>query len=304
MGGAACREARAGGDVDLKTHWLAVTALFFVASAWGATFTLVKSALAHIAPEPFIVLRFTLAGAILLVLALATRQMPKKAIAPGAILGVVLFIAYWGQTRGLLTISPSRSAFLTGLYVVVVPFADRVLYKAHIPFAAWIGSALALAGTVLLIGGFDARPGLGDVFTVVCAVCSALHVVLSAKLSVDKPALALATVQVAVVGLAALPASALAPRVVWSREVAFAIIFTAIVTTALAFVALMWGQARVTATEAAVILAFEPVAASITSIVFAHEPVTLMFIGGAVLILAAIVLSQLPESPRRDPLAQ
>ena len=288
----------------MKTHWLAVTALFLVATAWGATFTLVKSALARIAPEPFIVFRFLLAGAILLLFAFALRQLPRAAIAPGAILGLVLFGAYWCQTRGLLTISPSRSAFLTGLYVVIVPFADRLLYSTRIPFAAWIGSALALFGTTLLIGGFDARPTIGDLLTIGCAVCSALHVVLSAKVSVDKPALGLAAVQVIVVGLAAAPVSVLAPRVTWSREVAFAIVFTAIVTTALAFVALMWGQARVTATEAAVILAFEPVAASITSIVFGREPVTAMFMTGAALILMAIVLSQLPESPRRDPLAR
>jgi len=288
----------------LKTHWLAVTALFLVATAWGATFTLVKSALARIAPEPFIVFRFLLAGAILLLFAFALRQLPRAAIGPGAILGLVLFGAYWCQTRGLLTISPSRSAFLTGLYVVIVPFADRILYSTRIPFAARIGSALALFGTTLLIGGFDARPTIGDLLTIGCAVCSALHVVLSAKVSVDKPALGLAAVQVIVVGLAAAPVSALAPRVTWSREVAFAIVFTAIVTTALAFVALMWGQARVTATEAAVILAFEPVAASITSIVFGREPVTPLFLTGAALILMAIVLSQLPESPRRDPLAR
>src|SRR5207248_7783287 len=94
---------RAGGDIDLKSHWLAIAALFFVASAWGATFTLIKSALARIAPEPFIVLRFLLAGAVLLILSLALRQLPRAAIAPGIILGLVLFGAYWGQTRGLLT---------------------------------------------------------------------------------------------------------------------------------------------------------------------------------------------------------
>lgn len=288
----------------MRTHWLAVAALFLVASAWGATFTLVKSALAQIAPEPFIVFRFAIAAAVLFALAIALRQLPRSVAGPGAILGLVLFVAYWGQTRGLLTISPSRSAFLTGLYVVLVPFADRALYKTRIPIAAWFGSALALFGTALLIGGFQARPALGDLLTILCAVASALHVVLSAKLSVNRPALGLAAVQVLVVGLAAAPVSAFALRATWSREVAFAIVFTAIVTTALAFVALMWGQARVTATEAAVILAFEPVAASITSIVFAHEPVTPMFLTGAVLILMAIVLSQLPESPRRDPLAQ
>ncbi len=81
------------------------------------------------------------------------------------------------------------------------------------------------------------------------------------------------------------------------------ILFTAVVTTALAFVALMWGQARVTATEAAVMLAFEPVAASVTSILLRREPLTMTFAAGAALILAAMVLSQLPESPRRDPIA-
>src|SRR5262249_16571382 len=160
--------ARAGGDVDLKTHGLAVAALFLVASAWGATFTLVKSVLAHIAPEPFIVLRFVLAGAALMILAVGMRQLPRAAVVPGVILGLVLFGAYWCQTRGLLTISSSRSAFLPGLYVVFVPFADRVVYRARIPFAAWIGSALALLGTALLIGGFDARPGIGDALTIVC----------------------------------------------------------------------------------------------------------------------------------------
>lgn len=288
----------------MKTHRLAVVALFLVASAWGATFTLVKSALTRIAPEPFIVLRFALAAAVLLLIAAATRQLPRAAIRPGVILGLVLFVAYWGQTRGLLTIAASRSAFLTGLYVVIVPFADRFLFAKRIPAAAWAGSALALLGTVLLIGGIDARPGIGDVLTIICAVASALHVVLSAKYSVATPALGLAAVQVLVVGLAAAPASALAPRVTWSRDVVFAIVLTAVVTTALAFIALMWGQARVTATEAAVILAFEPVAASITSIVFGHEPLTAMFVIGAAMILTAIVLSQLPESPRRDPMTQ
>jgi drug/metabolite transporter (DMT)-like permease len=288
----------------VKQNHLAAFAILVVACAWGSTFALIKDVLRSIAPEPFIAFRFLAAAAILAVIAARRRSFRRDVIGPAAVLGALLFLAYWGQTRGLLTISPSRSAFLTGLYVVFVPFADRVLYRTRIPIAAWIGSALALFGTALLIGGFDARPALGDLLTMICAVASALHVVLSAKLSVDRPALGLAAVQVLVVGLAAVPVSAFARRVTWSREVAFAIVFTAIVTTALAFVALMWGQARVTATEAAVILAFEPVAASITSIVFAHEPVTPMFLAGAALILMAIVLSQLPESPRRDPLAQ
>lgn len=287
----------------LKTHRFAVALLFLVATAWGATFTLVKNVLRLIAPEPFICLRFTLAGVVLVVIALAWRQLRRSAIAPGALLGLLVFAGYWLQTHALMTIAPSRSAFLTSLYAVLVPFADRVLFAAPIPLRVWMASFLAAIGTTLMLGGVDARAGFGDVLTLLCAVCFALHVVLAARYGAVFSALGLAAVQVLVVGMAAAPASAFAPRPQLTREVVAAIVFTAIVTTALAFVALMWGQARVTATEAAVILAFEPVAASVTSIVFDHEPLTLTFIAGGATILAAMILSQLPASPRRDPIA-
>jgi drug/metabolite transporter (DMT)-like permease len=287
----------------VKKHWLAVVLLFLVATAWGMTFTLVKSVLTRIAPEPFIVFRFTLAGVVLLIAAFAMRSMTRDALKPGAILGIAIFVAYWCQTRGLLTISPSRSAFLTGVYVVMVPFADWLVYRARVPLSAWCSSIVALAGTAFLIGGFNARPQLGDLLTLICAAASALHVVLSAKYSAETSPLALAAIQVLVVAAGATPLSFFAHRVTLARDVVWVIAFTAIVTTALAFVALMWGQARVTATEAAVILAFEPVAASITNVLVDHEPITTTFVIGALLILAAMVLSQLPESPKRDPLA-
>jgi drug/metabolite transporter (DMT)-like permease len=283
----------------VKNHWLAVIVLFLVAGAWGATFTIVKSVLTRISPEPFIVLRFTIAGIVLLAVALISRKLPRSALRPGLILGALVFSGYWLQTRGLMSISPSRSAFLTGLYVVMVPFCDRLLYAKRIAARAWVGCVLAAAGTTLLIGGIDARAGFGDILTIICAICFALHMVLSAKYSTATPALGLAAVQVIVVGLAAIPPSLFVPRPHLTPFVITVILFTAIVTTALAFVALMWGQSHVTATEAAVILAFEPMAASITSIVFQHEPVTFGFVAGASMILGAMVISQLPASRRR-----
>ena len=285
----------------MRRHWLAIVALFLVASAWGATFTLIKNILALIAPEPFIFWRFTVAGLALCAIAVARRRLHRDALRPGFILGMLVFIGYWAQTRGLIFISPSRSAFLTGLYVVLVPFADRLIFRARISRSAWIGSLLAAIGTALLIGGFDARPSIADLLTFLCAICFALHVVLTARYSTGASATGLAAVQVLVVGLAAAPFAMAQPVPRSTPSLVIVILFTAIVTTALAFVALMWGQARVTATEAAVILAFEPVAASITSIVWDHEPLTLTFAAGAMLILAAMILSQLPSTPSHPP---
>ena len=83
-------------------------------------------------------------------------------------------------------------------------------------------------------------------------------------------------------------------------EVVIVIVFTAVVTTALAFTALMWAQAHVSATEAAVILAFEPVAASLTSILWDREPITVSFLAGATLILAAMIVSQTSVTIQTD----
>jgi drug/metabolite transporter (DMT)-like permease len=57
---------------------------------------------------------------------------------------MLVFVGYWAQTHGLRTISASRSAFITGLYIVPVPFADWLLYRARIDKSAWLGCALAV----------------------------------------------------------------------------------------------------------------------------------------------------------------
>jgi drug/metabolite transporter (DMT)-like permease len=275
----------------VKQNHLAAFAILVVACAWGSTFALIKNVLRSIAPEPFIAIRFLIAGAFLCTIAFYRRSLTAAALAPSALLGTLVFIGYWAQTRGLLFISPSRSAFLTGLYVVMVPFADRLVRGNRPPLTAWIASVLAVLGTSWLIGGFDTRPSIGDVLTLVCAVCFALHVVYTADYTARHSAIGLAAIQVLIVGVEATPASFIAPRIALTREVVVVVLFTAIVTTALAFVALMWGQARVTATEAAVILSFEPVAASITSVAFYGEPLTHGIVVGGLLILAAMMIA-------------
>jgi drug/metabolite transporter (DMT)-like permease len=281
----------------VKKHWLALFALWIVACAWGTTFTMVKNILASIAPEPFILWRFGTAGLVLLIAAASMGALSRKAIAPGTALGLLVFFGYWAQTRALERISPSRSALLTGLYVVLVPFCDRALRGNRIAARAWIASGLAAIGTALLVGdGMSTRPSAADLLTIFCALCFALHIVLTAEFTRSGSPVALAAIQVIVVGVSAAPAAAFAPPTRLTGTVVAVIAFTSIVTTAAAFFVVTWGQARVTATEAAVMLSFEPVAAALTSVLWDHEPVTGSLLAGGGTILAAILLSQ--ASPR------
>jgi len=296
----------------MSRRWLAVLALFATAGAWGATFTLVKGIVSRMAPEPFIAWRFTIAGLILIVA--ARRRLSRALLLPGIILGTLVFTGYMAQTHGLRFISPSRSAFLTGLYVVMVPFFQWLQESGGRPrlasaprLNAWLAAVLAVIGTTVLIGGgFEARLSFGDVLTLFGAVIFAIHVVFSARWSRQESAAALAGVQVLFVGLAASPLVPFVRKTPWDARIVIVILSTAVITTAIAFAALMWAQAHVSATEAAVILSFEPVAAAITSIAFEGEPLTVPFAGGAALILMAMLLSQWNprggKAPASDPL--
>jgi len=275
----------------MTRRWLAVLAVLATATAWGATFPLVKNVVERMSPEAFIAARFTLAGVILTIA--ARRSLTRALLRPGILLGLLVFAGYEMQTHGLITISASRSAFLTGLYVVLVPFFQwRTTGRPRLH--VWLASILAVIGTTVLIGGgFSARPTIGDLLTLACAFAFAWHVVLSARHSTNETSTALAAIQVLAVGLLATPLTLFTRPTPWDTQIVAVILFTAIVTTAIAFAALMWGQAHVTATEAAVILAFEPVAAAITSIAFEGEPFTVPFAIGAALILGAMLLSQM-----------
>jgi drug/metabolite transporter (DMT)-like permease len=278
----------------VKSHRAALAALLLISSMWGATFTLVKNVLADIAPEPYLFYRFTLGGAILLVIAANRGRLRRDVLVPGLILGSFVFAGYWSQTRGLILISPSRSAFLTGLSVVMVPFFDRLLRGTRITSQAWIGSVFAVAGTSVLMGGFTSRSSIGDLLTLVGAISFALHIVYSSTFTARHSPTGLAAIQVAAVGLFAGPPAFFASHRSIPANVVMVIVFTACVTTAFSFVAMMWAQSKVTATEAAVILAFEPVAAMLTSMLAGRETITASFLAGATLIVSAMIVSQIP----------
>jgi drug/metabolite transporter (DMT)-like permease len=104
----------------LSTRTKAEAFLVVVTAIWGCTFVVVKGALADASPLPFLAVRFLLAGLLLLAI-LGRGHVDRRTILPGSILGVFLFAGYLLQTWGLMYTTPSKSAFLTGFSVILVP---------------------------------------------------------------------------------------------------------------------------------------------------------------------------------------
>src|ERR1035437_1787480 len=101
--------------------------MLFVVAVWGSTFVLIKSALADATPAAFNLVRMTLAFAVLAVAYHRSfRAIQRWPLALGPLVGLCLASGYQFQATGLALTTPSKSAFITGLVVVLVPLFSTV----------------------------------------------------------------------------------------------------------------------------------------------------------------------------------
>ena len=125
-------------------------ALAFVCLLWGSTFVLVKNALDDISPTLFLAIRFSIASVLLALLYLARREPIRQGWAGGLLTGLFLYTGYFLQTLGLKYTTASKSGFLTGLYIVLVPLLGAAVYQKVPGISEWIGVSLATVGMGLM----------------------------------------------------------------------------------------------------------------------------------------------------------
>lgn len=280
----------------------ATAALLAATAVWGATFVTVKDALAASDTFTFLGLRFGV-GAIaagLLSLLFSRPRFTSAVLRPGLGLGLVLFGGYALQTLGLERTTPARSAFVTGLTVIFVPFVSWGLHGKRPPVRAFVAPLVALIGLQRLTGVSwrDAIPP-GDLLTLGCAVLYAFHIAGTGKYGNGLPSLPLTTVQLAVV---AVLSSASLPFVARRFEPTpaywGAVLFTGVVASALAIGVQVWAQTKLTAVRAAVIYSLEPVFALAWALVTGLAWPTAAELVGGVFILMAVLISEV-ELPKR-----
>jgi drug/metabolite transporter (DMT)-like permease len=269
---------------------------------WGSTFVVVKEALADASPLPFLGIRFTLAG-ILLFLVMGRGLGERQALGPGFLLGVFLFAGYLCQTTGLLYTTPSKSAFITGFAVILVPFL-QALQGFRLRVATIAGALLGLAGIYFLVlpSGVHAV-NRGDVLTLFGAVSFAVHIVLVGSYTRRFSFRHLVPVQILVVGLlaaAALPLN-LDFRLHWTAGLIGALLLTAVLATGFAFSVQNWAQQFTPPAHTALIFALEPVFAVLTSRLVLGERLGGKVFMGSALILAGMVVSEIWGSTTPSP---
>lgn len=273
------------------THGRAVTGLVLVTLVWGATFTVVKGALADASPLVLVAARFGLASLLLLPLA---RRLTRAELAGGLVLGLV----FWGgialQTTGLTETTPSRSAFITSLTAPLVPLVGWVVQRDRPGLRVLVAIAIATAGLYLLTDPGTGGPNRGDVLTAMGAVLFASHIVAIGRFTRHGNAGRLLFVQLATT---AVLAALVAPVVGGARFAATPGLILALLFLVSTAIGTFWYQIRaqrvLSATETGLIFTLEPVFASIMSWLAIGETLSVVqWLGGA-LVVGAMALSAL-----------
>ncbi|MHB1487190.1 MAG: DMT family transporter [Acidimicrobiales bacterium] len=270
------------------------------AVCFGSTFIVVQGALAHAGALPFLAARFIVASALLLVF---TRHRPlnRKTLVAGGWCGISLLIGYVFQTLGLEYTTTTISAFVTYLLVVIVPVLSALILRRRPSLAVGTGAGLAAIG-LFLMAGTGLELGRGELLTLGSAFAFAVNIVLVAAWINEVDVVWLTIVQLAVVGLGCLGPGFVTGGYGFGWGAWWAVIFTAVAASALAFSLQLWGQRHVGPSRTSLLLMLEPV----TAFVIGHfEGETLGISGaiGALLILGGILLAEVPLPRRPRPIS-
>lgn len=270
--------------------------LIFITIVWGGTFLVVHRAMAHSGPFFFVGLRFATAS---LLLAFFFRRYLRHItwleIKAGALIGVAIAGGYGLQTWGMQTISSSQSAFLTALYVPVVPLLQWLFLRRPPGLMAWLGILLAFTGLVLVAGPQDGSLTLnaGEIATLLSTLAIAAEIILISRYAGQVDVRRVTLVQLLVASACAFVL--MLPNGESLPTLSAPLLFSALglgAASALIQVTMNWAQRSVSPTRATVIYAGEPVWAGVVGRIAGERLSAAALLGGA-LIVCGVIVSEL-----------
>lgn len=288
--------------MQMKRTAFAPIALVSVAFSWGAAFVLMKDAIAQQPFFDFLAIRFTIATAIMVIakprVLTAFNALTLK---HGAILGLLLAFGYVTQTIGLDKTTAAITGFITGLYVVLTPIIGWLLLGRSISRQVFLSLIMAVGGLALIsLRGLTIDAG--QLWVVLCAILLALHIVGLSVWSPGKDVYALTVVQLFMLALVswvgALSDGSYQPPP--NSSVWFAVLFTALIATAVAFFVQTWAQSIMDASRVAILLTSEVVWAAIVAVAAGQETLEMRTVLGGFFMVGAMLLAEWPTASSRE----
>lgn len=293
-----------------KKKYLGEAALLLMTIIWGGTFPIVKEILNNISSMLFVAIRFSIAATIIFVIIFIKKyRFEKSVLLPGIFLGALLFTGFLFQINGLKITSATKSGFITGTLVVMVPLFQTIIEKKLPSIGSQIGTVLVFIGLLFLSSGgnsittFISQLGssinLGDLLTLICAAFFALHVVYIDIISPKYNFWNLFFVQLITVAVLSFITSFVLHTTNfetyffnYSSKLITGILYTSILATCVNFGLQTRFQKVVNPTKAGIIYSFEPIFAAIFAFFLLSEKITNFGLVGSILIFFGLIVSE------------
>ena len=285
--------------------------LVLTAIIWGVAFVAQKSGGAGLGALTIIGLRSLIGAAgLLAVLPLLDRlglsrrcESPdqRRALWTGGVLcGLAMFAATNLQQFGLHEASEGKAAFITALYIVLVPILGLFLHR-RTTLLNWLGVGLAAVGLYLLCAMGETAFGASDIFLLLCALMFSVQIMLVDHFSPKVDGVQLSCIQFLVVGVLNLPLMVIfeTPTLVGVRDHLGELLYLGLLSSGVAYTLQIIAQKDTAPVTASLIMSLESVFGALAGWLIAGHAMGGYEILGCVLMFVAIVLAQLPAPKRR-----
>lgn len=280
-----------------KRRAAAGAGLLFAAFIWGFAFVVVKNSVDVIPPVYMLAIRFSIAAVGLAVIFFRKfRLMTKALFIEGCVLGAWLFISYYLQTEALKYTTAGNNAFLTTIYVVIVPFLHWMLNKKR-PDKYCVGAAfLAIAGIGFLSLNGSFTMNLGDILTILCGFGYAIHMIYIDRYTQKHDPILLTILQLAAVSVFSW---ILAPFVeggfpagVFRSDMVTGMLYLGLLSSMVGFLLQNVGQKYTEPSTASLFLSMESVFGALFGVLVLGEKMTGKMLFGCMLMLTAIIMAE------------
>ena len=301
----------------MKTNNLKGTLILLIAAIiWGLAFVAQSGAAQLVPPFATNCLRSFIAAIVLYVLYLVVNRKEKipfipkkkterkKVLSAGLITGCFFFMAANFQQFGIKFYPPqaeteARSAFITALYVILVPIFSVVINKKISPFVL-LAVLIAVVGVYMLcfskgISGVY----FADLLVFVCAICFALHIICIDKYVGLVGGIRLSVMQFIVCGFISFVCAVIFEADEFSVkntvQAIWPILYLGIMSSGVAYTLQIIGQKYAEASVASITMSLESVFGALGGWLISGKAMLPLQIVGCVVMFAAIVVAQIPE---------
>ncbi|MCX6248195.1 MAG: DMT family transporter [Bacteroidetes bacterium] len=278
--------------------------LILAAVIWGFAFVAQRIGMDYVGPFTFNGARFTLGALVVIPFLFSHKKFipkdPSLSISRGKMIwgvigtGLLLFSGASLQQVGLQFTTAGKAGFITGLYVVFVPFIGLFLGHRTTIFT-WLGVLFSAAGLYFLSITSGFRIDRGDLLVLACAFVFTFHVLLIGWLSPRMSSFHLAAGQFAICAFLSIGMALICEPIVAGDIVraALPILYGGIMSVGIAFTLQVIAQKEAHPASVSIILSMEAVVAAFGGWMILHESLTLRMLAGCLLILTGIVIVQL-----------